>query len=248
MKIKTTLVLPALFLILGSCNKESATDEFEQANGKVAEKLMTRMDIVSAQDPNENTSFFINYDSKNRVSSFNNGTDSNILVYEDDQLSTISGGSEPYRTSEWYQTPYDIFQFGEVVEYDSNKNPSVIRLLDEDYDGNIYEFIVDISYDPTPNPFFYTLKAAGIIDVLDGVQFNLSMSPQSPDLIQARKLLAQNNIKQIVVTDVERSEITFQLVADYVYDEDDYPISATFTTATSDSGTNIYSKKYTYKQ
>ncbi|MEB8328631.1 hypothetical protein OO009_04625 [Flavobacteriaceae bacterium KMM 6897] len=248
MKIKTTVVLSSMLLILGSCSKESASDEFEQANGKVAEKLMTRMDVLSAQDQSENASLFINYDSKNRVSSFNNGTDSNILVYEDDQLSTISGGSEPFRTSELYQMPYDIFQFGEVVDYDSNKNPSIIRLLEEDYEGNIYEFMVDITYDPTPNPFFYTLKAAGIIDVLDGVQFNISMSPQSPDLIQARKLLALNNIKQIVVTDVERSEITFQLVADYVYDEDDYPTSATFTTVTADSGTNVYSKKYTYKQ
>ena len=247
MKIKLTILLFSVLLMLGSCSKESASDEFEQANGKVAEKLITRMDVLSAQDPNENTSLFINYDSKNRVSSINNGTDSNILVYEDDQLVTISGGSEPFRTSELYQTPYDIFQFGEVVEYDSNKNPSIIRLLDEDYDGKINEFKVDITYDPTPNPFFYTLKAAGIIDVLDGVQFNLSMSPQSPDLIQSRKLLPLNNIKQIVVTDVERGEINFQLVADYVYDEDDYPISATFTTLTPDSGTNIYLNKYTYK-
>ncbi|MEJ1222787.1 hypothetical protein [Sediminicola sp. 1XM1-17] len=243
----STVVVSSMLLILGSCSKESASDEFEQANGKVAEKLVTRMDITSAQDSDDNGALFINYDSKNRVSSFTDGNDSTILVYEDDELSTISGGSEPMQTSEFYQMPYDIFQFGEVVEFDSNKNPSVIRLLEEDYNGNVYEYKVEISYDPTPNPFFYTLKAAGVIDVLDKVQFNLSMSPQSPDLIQARKLLPLNNIKKIVVTDVERGKITYQLVGDYIYDEDDYPTSASFTAISEDDGTNIFLKKYEYK-
>jgi hypothetical protein len=247
MKIKTTLVLSSILLILGSCSKESTSDEFEQANGKVVEKLITRMDITSAQNSDDNASLFINYDSKNRVSSFTDGYDSNILVYEDDELSAISGGSEPMQTSEFYQMPYDIFQFGEVVEFDTNKNPSVIRLLEEDYDGNVYEYKIEISYDPTPNPFFYTLKAAGVIDVLDKVQFNIGMSPQSPELIQARRLLPLNNIKKIVVTDVERGKITYQLVGDYIYDEDDYPISASFTAISEDDGTDIFLKKYEYK-
>ena len=247
MKVKSVVVLSSILIILGSCSKESTSDEFEQANGKVAEKLISRMDLISVQDSEENASLFINYDSKNRVSSFTDGYDSNVLVYEDDQLSTISGGSEPLQTSELYNMPYDIFQFGEILEYDSNKNPSIIRLLEENYEGSIQEFKVDISYDPTPNPFFYTLKAAGVIAVLDNVQFNIGLSTQSPDLIQARKLLPLNNIKKIVVTDVERGSITFQLIADYVYDEDDYPISATFTAITENDGTSIFLKKYEYK-
>ena len=59
MKIKSIVVLSSMLIILGSCSKESTSDEFEQANGKVAEKLITRMDMISVQDSEDNASLIM---------------------------------------------------------------------------------------------------------------------------------------------------------------------------------------------
>lgn len=61
-------------MLITSCSEDSVTDEFNNANGPVAEKLITKITGVSVQYPSESATIFVNYDGNNRVSSVSDGT------------------------------------------------------------------------------------------------------------------------------------------------------------------------------
>ena len=104
-----------------------------------------------------------------------------------------------------------------------------MRAFDRYYDGSISEeYIVEITYDDKPNPFFYTLEAAGIIKVLDNVNLNFSMTPQAEQLVKAKLLLPLNNPQKVVVRHLDGT-VKSQVTTSYVYGNDKYPTSATFT-------------------
>ncbi len=246
MKKKYLLLSIVATSIFASCSNDSVTEEFNNANGNTVEKFIERVEFTSAQDIEENETVTINYDTNNRVSSITDGYDTSFLVYEGDDLSTISGDGDPLDIDELYQSPYDVFETGDVQEYDNNGNPIIISVFNEDdYTGEVTEIIATISYDSKPNPYFHTLNAAGIIDVMDGVRFNFSMTPQSTEIIRARALFPLNNISGMVFKNPE-GEIVSELKIDYAYDAQDYPTSATFTTE-QDNETNIYAATYHYK-
>lgn len=255
--MKTKGILLLLIMLLASCSDETLTDEFNDANGNDNENnsgvLITKVEVVSIQDPLENQIVFINYDGDDRVSSVSNGGESSVLVYNNGELTNVTNQGETLNVEELYNSPYDAFETGQVLEYDNNGNPIKVMFFEEEYDENTntysqVEYTAEFYYDDEPNPYFYTLDAAGVIDVLDDVQLNFSINPQSPDLVQARMLFPLNNINRIVYKD-EFSAVLFEILADYVYNDDNHPSTATVTgTDAVNNETSVYTVAYTYKQ
>ena len=253
MKLKLQITLLTVLAVFMSCSEDSATDEFNAANQNASVKLITNLSVVSAQDASENQSVTINYNGNNQVANITDGVETSILVYDNDNLTNVTGEGETLNVEELYESPYDAFETGEVLQYDSNMNPVSIRFLEEEFDFfnntmNVVEYYAEIEYDATPNPFFYTLEAAGIIDVLDNVDLNFSMDVQAPEIVQARLLLPTNNIKKITYKDEDLTPI-YQIVANYVYDAQNYPSTGTVTsTDLGDDSVSVYTTTFTYME
>ncbi|MFK7833265.1 MAG: hypothetical protein AB8B52_08315 [Winogradskyella sp.] len=258
MKLKFLSLFCLSLVVFMSC-EDSASEEFDDANPDAVARLIETVAVVSAQDPSENTTITVNYDANNRVSSITDGVDSSIFVYSNNELSNISGQGDNLNIEELYESPYNAFETGEVTQYDDNGNPTTITFYETEYDWSSntdieLEYTAEITYDANPNPYFYTMQAAGIIAVLDNVELNLSMNPTSAEVIQARLLLPLNNIVSISYKD-ENGELVFNLAADYVYNSDNYPVSGTVTGTSYDEDfdgqpeteTSIYSAQYTYR-
>ncbi len=250
---KLLLLTATASLLMTSCDKDSVTDEFNNSNGDTAKKLIEKIAYDSLQFGDEDYDLTVEYDTNNRVISASNGEEEGVLVYENNELTTITGGTEPFSMDELYKDPYDAYERGEVLEYDQSGNPIVVSVLQEDYeyiDGQYVEtteeFIATITYDATPNPYFYTFQAAGLIAVMDKVELNFSMLPQPAEIIKARALFPVNNPKNIVYRN-ENNEKVGEVKMDYVYDTDNYPTSATFTVETEDEPIKIYTAKYFYR-
>ncbi|HEX9979327.1 MAG TPA: hypothetical protein VGB50_02045 [Flavobacterium sp.] len=224
----------------------SSSDDASDNLDDTPERYISSMQLISAQDASDNASLTINYDTEGKVTNVSDGTETSIMVYDDsDNLTTVTGESDPFSISELYQAPYDGYEVGEVLDYDNNGNPIKIRLFERDEDDNIIdEYVSDIYYDAKPNPFLHTLNAAGILDVLDNVELNFSSVPTSEEIVMAKLLLPVNNPKRFVIKNLE-GEVIEDMVAAYVYDADGYPTSATFTETNSD-GTFIYMATYNY--
>ena len=235
--IGTTL---SLSLIFSGCSK-SSEDEFNNANGPIAEKYISQFEIVST-DVSENKTYVVNYDGENRVSSIIDGTEATLFNYNTtNNLATVTSEGEVLDVNDLYQSPYDAFETGTVLEYDTKGNPKKIEVYEDGYNSEL--LVGDITYDPAPNPFFYTLKAARVIDVLDRVDLNFG--PQSPSLIKAKLLLPYNNIKSMIFKDIA-GNTKYEVQIASTYDAENYPTRATVT-AISTEETKSYLVKYFYK-
>ena len=253
--MKKNMLLILVFALLAGCNNDSVTNEFNDANGNdlnpngsTLSKLITKISGVSAQDANENKTVIVSYDANDRVSSVSDGESVNVFVYNNGNLSKITGDAEPFDVEELYGSPFDAFETGQVDEYDNNGNPIRISFPVEDIELGELTFTAEVFYDQAPNPYFYTLKAAGIIDVLDDVSLNFSINPLVTEIVQARMLFPLNNINRIVYKDND-SVVLYEILVDYVYNDVNHPISATVTvTSLADNEITIYILTYTYKQ
>lgn len=218
------------FILLMGCS-DSVSDEFEEVNGNVAEKQIEQISIVSAQNPQDDITLYLYYNGDDRLSSVSNGEGARTFNYEGDKLSNVGGDDiEVFNIEELYKSPYEAFEMGQVIEYDDKGNPYLIQFNEENYDYEtdeveILEYTAEITYDNVHNPYYYTLQSAGIIDVLDRVQLNFSASPQSSKVIKARLLFPVNNPSKIVYKS-EAGIPLYQIDIDYIYDQDNYPISA----------------------
>ncbi|WP_111709748.1 hypothetical protein [Lutibacter citreus] len=238
-------LLSALILTF-SCSDDSVSEDFDKANGNVQKKLISSVAIISAQDPQENRVISMLYSSDGSLNTINNGVETRIFIYgNNDELTNITGGGDNLNILDLYESPYDAFETGDVIVYDDNGNPKKINFFEEEYNitSGTYTtkiYTADISYDDTHNPFFYTLEAAGIIDVLDGVRLNFGINPQVPEIAQARMLFPVNNPSQIIYKN-EEGEIVFTINSNYVYDNENYPTSATVTKVSIE-----HSQQHTY--
>jgi hypothetical protein len=235
-----------------SCSEDSVTDEFSDVNGNVQEKLIKSVTVISDQDAEENKEIVLSYTTDRQLNTITDGSDTSIFIYEDTGLSTITGGgSDNLNIEELYESPYDAFESGDVLVYDDNGNPKKIEFYEEEYDYNtgteiIKVYTADISYDTKHNPYFYTLKSGGIIDVLDGIQLNFSMSPQAEEIVQARMLFPSKNPSQIIYKNQE-GETLFTINANYTYDNANYPTSAIVTAVSlEDSEQSTFSALFEY--
>ena len=241
--MKKTLFLFSIgaFASFASCSSDSSSEDLPGTA-----KYIKTVHMVDTSDGTDET-VTVNYNTDGSVSNVTDGTETSTFVYNDsDHLTTITGDSDPLSMSELYEAPYDGFEFGEVLQYDSNGNPKKLRLFERDYDGLIIaEYTSDITYDSQANPFLHTLDKAGILDVIDNIDINFSSTPGSEQLVVASQLLFVNNPKTFTVKDSENNVID-TVVANYVYDGQGYPTSGTFT-HTDDSGDiSVSTATYTY--
>ncbi len=226
----------------------SCSDDSDSSNDPINnsdKKYITHVNVIPADTEMDEGHLTVSYDANGRVTSASDGEETSIFAYQDGDLANVSGSSDVLTITDLFVDPYDGYEFGEVLDYDNNGNPVELRLFEKDYDGMIIaEYTATITYDQKPNPFYATLEAAGIIEVLDNIDLNFSATPQAEELIKAKLLLPVNNPKKVVVKD-EAGHVTKQVVADYVYSEN-YPVTGTFT-ETGDDGTHIYAATFTYR-
>lgn len=251
MKNKKTFCWLALSIGLITACEKTATDEFEEVNGEVKNKLIKNISVISAQDAEENKNISLTYNNSNRLTTISNGIETSVFIYQEGKLANVAGEHDDLTIEELYESPYDAFETGEVLEYDTNGNPHIIHFFEEEYDyysntAEIREYSAEVNYDDTHNPYFFTLEAAGIIEVLDGVKFNFSMAPQVSEIVKARVLFPVNNPSSITYRN-EEGDIIYTINIDYDYDEQDYPISATVTSVSLEhQETSVYLSSFTY--
>jgi hypothetical protein len=239
--------------ILTSCNEESVSDDFEEVNGDVAVKLMESISVSDAEDSSDNTTVTMYYTNDGKLNTISDGSETNVFVYDNDnKLTRITSDGDNLNMEELYESPYDAFDTGEVVEYDDNNNPKKIEFLVEecidDYWCDEYEvkiYTAELSYDDAHNPFYHTFNAGGIIDVLDNVELNFGSS-QSPEIVKVKDLFPMNNLSQIIYKN-EEGESLVSLNINFSYDDENYPTSATITAVDiEESEQSVYSVIFTY--
>lgn len=228
-------------ILMSSCT-DSASDEFNDANGNAAAKYIK---TVTSNSSDGSSTVIVNYDAAGKVISFTDGTESSVLVYENSNLTTVTGDGDPFAISELYQAPYEAYDIGEVLAYDANGNPTDIKLFQENEFGDIEQFSAKVTYGTAPNAFFYTLKAAGVIDVLDNVELNLNMQGTPQEIVDARVMLPVNNPTKVVIKDGQGIVVSTTLTS-YVYNSFNYPTSAIVVT-TEDGDTDTANFTFTYK-
>ena len=239
--------------ILTSCSEESVSDDFEEVNGDVAVKLMESISVSDAEDSSDNTTVTMYYTNDGKLNTISDGSETNVFVYDNDnKLTRITSDGDNLNMEELYESPYDAFDTGEVVEYDDNNNPKKIEFLVEecidDYWCDEYEvkiYTAELSYDDAHNPFYHTFNAGGIIDVLDNVELNFGSS-QSPEIVKVKDLFPMNNLSQIIYKN-EEGEPLVSLNINFSYDDENYPTSATITAVDiEESEQSVSSVIFTY--
>ncbi|MGB6151680.1 MAG: hypothetical protein WBG48_06785 [Pricia sp.] len=248
------MLLGSMALALGASCDKSSSDEFDEVNQNAKVKLISSVSLASAQDTNENEKVNFSYDDKLRLSSINTGADSSEFVYDEQGLTDVTGdeAEDNFDVEALYKSPYDAFESGDVVEYDDNKNPSKILFFEEAYDyesGEVLnmQYSAELTYEDTPSVYFHTLKAAGVIDVLDKVRLNFAMEPQAQEILKARTLLPNNNISKITYKD-EEGAVMFEITTAYTYDADDYPTQVKVTSKSFEDTqeSETFTMNYTY--
>ena len=251
----------SISILLFSCSSNSVSDEFEEANGAVDVKLMKSMTLSSISDGGEEVTIQMDYNSDKSLNSIKEeGESSVVFLYDnEDNLKNIYGGlDETLNVEELYESPYNAFEEGITVDIDENGNPSVLEFFEEEYVGfdynsytEIYEdkiYTATLSYDTAPNPFYHTLKSAGIIDVLDNVNLDFSGPNVAADIVKARALFPVNNLSKIEYKD-EEGTLLYTINLKYVYDNQNYPTSVmvTATDEEDDYIENVISTKFIYE-
>ncbi|WP_282178740.1 hypothetical protein [Maribacter stanieri] len=248
-RINHLLLLSSIAVINFSCEK-STSEEFEDVNGNVETKLITSIDVMSVEDPDESNNILFSYNGDLRLTSIYDGTETTNFTYEDGNLSNVTGNGDNGNVEELYESPYDAFETGQVEEYDENGNPSVLQFIEYDYDymtgeEEVVYYTAEISYDNKPNPFYKTAEAAGMIDVLDQIKLNFAAAPQAEEILRAKALFPNNNPSQIVYKNAE-GEIEYTINLSYTYDGD-YPTAATVSSVSAVGGDNVtYLTTFTY--
>ncbi|WP_373517447.1 hypothetical protein [Pricia sp.] len=243
--------LASMALALGTGCEKSSSEEFVDVNGKTPGKFISSITLVSAQDTDKNEKVDFSYDAEKILSSVTDGSGTSEFVYDDKGLTEVTGdgSDDTFDVEKLYKSPYDAFETGDVVEFDDNGNPSKILFFEEEYNFGSDDYIskqysAELTYEDTPSVYFHTLKAAGLIDVLDQVKLNFSMQPQAQEIMKARTLLPNNNISKITYKD-EEGEVAFEIETFYTYDADDYPTQVTVTSKSSEE-TQVYKINYEY--
>lgn len=235
--MKKLICLFSVLFVFNSCS-DSIEDGFEEANPDVSEKYLKKVEIVSDEDGLEGSNTF-NYNSVNKLSSITNGKESQFFNYsENDALISITG-SENFYMDELDGTPVKAYEWGNVLKYDDKRNPTKIELLEDNNDV----YIANISYDDKPNPYFYTIKAAGLIDILDDIYLDFGYVPQ--ELQKARELIPYNYFSSIIIKNVQGQTIA-EVQFDNTYDDDDYLTISNVLVLSDDETSSTYFR-YFYK-
>ena len=240
--MKKQVLILMVAVAFASCS-DSSSDEFDNANGNVAQKYLSKLQVIPSDASEETSIVNFYYNSDNTLNRISDGYENAQFAYQNNKLNNVTGDGEPYAISELYQAPFKGYEVGKVLNYDSKGNPTEIRLFQDGVQTS-EDFIAQITYDNAPNTLFYTMKAAGIIDVLDNTEISMNFSAPR-EIIKAKLLLPVNNVVKVVIKN-SRGVITDESVSAYVYDADNYPTSSTITT-TSENEISVEKVYYQYR-
>ncbi|MEX6627153.1 hypothetical protein [Tenacibaculum salmonis] len=253
--LKGVLAIGLIVGLMSACTS-SATEDFDDINGNVKKKTLKSITAINPVEIQESLSSNFFYDSDNKLMKMSGteGTESISMDYKNDGTS-IKGGnnegdSESFSIEELYKAPYKMYETGEVLAYDANKNPSKIAFRDTvyDYETNTYSVetqIAEMTYDDKPNLYFATLESAGLVEILDGVSLDFGINTQASEIIKARQLLPTNNLIKVVYKNAD-SEVLGSLNIDYTYDADGYPVKGTGTAINDENETISIDVVYSY--
>lgn len=240
MKKLKYLAAIGLGLSMATSCSNSATEDFNDQHQDAAKKRLKNVSAYYSNDTSKKASTDFIYDSELKLEKViaADGSRTSSLDYDNNgSLVNVTGNDvhENLNLEELYQSPYKAFKEGTVLEYDTNKNPSKIIFHQKEYEYQngtytqvIKDYTAEVSYDNAPNLFFYTLEAAGIIDVLDLVDLNIGVNMQATEIIKARALLPMNNPSKIIYKD-DLGEILETINIAYTYDASNYPTKAIIT-------------------
>ena len=237
--MKKLFLLTVLLVLSASCSND---DGFEEANGQVAKKYLTK---AITNGDNQTHMYEISYNSDGNVNTISNGTSIRSFIYDSGNLTNIAGEGDDLIMNEVYNTIYDGYEIGQVLQYDEKGNPIKLELYDYDWQNNQEIFIANITYDQKPFMFYYTLDAAGIIEVLNNTRLNFSFVPTAPEIIMAKLLLPVNNPVGATINNENGNEVG-RVTVSYDYDSDNYPNSPLVTTV-EDGYVNSYTVNYEYR-
>jgi YD repeat-containing protein len=254
--MKNIILLISISLFLFSCEKDSLDEGFENANPNVKEKLIKQFELFSDDWSDADGTTRINYNSENIITSITSEGSTQFFYYDDfGNLDSITGDSDGFFIDQIFEEIGDsavaAYKWGDVLKYDDKGNPEEVELLRGSLDipyspfGGIDEHsIAYISYDPIPNPFYYSLKAGGIIDVLNNIYLDFGYGPK--ELIIAKKMLLFNFPNLIMVKKISGSteaEIHFENTVD---DDDYLTRSEVFFASKYNSETTVL--RFAYKE
>lgn len=237
-RAKNLILILTIGFFTFSC---SSDDGFEDANGDAAKKYITK---IIAQTGNEIAVSKVVYNNEGKVFSASSGDETRYFSYNDNGgLEKISGGGDNVFTSEVISEIHDAYEIGDVLEFDQKGNPTVLELYDTDYYGNQTTNMAYLTYDEKPFAFYYTMDAAGIIDVLYDVRFRF-IAP--PEVVMAKKLLPVNNPIKAIIKNDSNQEIG-SISVNYNYDENNYPKTASVVSIDDEGYAESYDLTYEYK-
>lgn len=247
--MKTTRLFGFLILSLffiTSCNEDSSDDV---KNATPAYLQQIELNVPEGKS----TKAVFSYNADTQLQSVNlsdiNGHSIPALFNyaTDGDLSSVDFDGDNFKISDLLGENFQAFEYGRVIEYDSNSNPSVIEIINEEEDEEWneetqqYEVIFEkirytIEYDSKPFFLYYTLKSAGMIDLMDSI--HLLMNAESSEITVLRKLLPSNNIIGISAKNEAGQDIG-NISIDYVYNDINYPISAKIVVSEGEHTENL---------
>lgn len=250
MKNKFFTVLAALsFMAFTACSDDDSQSTNNGVNDGTPKKYIESVVFTSNDNSENNRNLSVTYDNDGKVTNVSVNEDTAVLSYEGENLTNITGGGDEIIMSDVMSTVYDGYEVGEVLNYDNDGNPVEIRLFERGWEGAIEaSYVATVTYDNKPNPYYYTMEAAGVIDILDNVELNFSMTPQAEEIVLAKMLLPVNNPSKVVVRDEETQEVVSEITAIYQYNSNDYPTTVSITEVNADNYVYTYNAVYTYKE
>ncbi|MCD8414352.1 hypothetical protein LNI90_01820 [Tenacibaculum dicentrarchi] len=246
-KLKSVFAIGLLFGLMTACTS-SATDDFEAANELAKRKTLKMITAINQANSKESASSSFTYDVNNKLVnvSATEGSEATSVSYLNDgsviKAGDGNGNSENFAIQNLYKAPYNVYETGDVLEYDANKNPSKIAFRDMVYNYETGEYIMEtqtaeLTYDTNPNLYFGTLESAGLIEILDGVSLDFGINTQASEVLKARALLPTNNVTKIVYKDADQN-IVGTLNIEYTYDADGYPVKGTGVATSNNKNEN----------
>lgn len=240
--------LVALAFVGVSCSSDDNSSNDDNDGGvkpNVNIKYLTQVSGYDITEPNDKETAIFGYNVENKLIKVNvlkpfeeerKDVQYDVIYGKDGRLEKVSEGAQQTFITTVLGRKDDAYTIGKVLEYDKRNNPIKLMVYYDDIrwvkNGKYYEEIkeikqgiVTIQYDDKPFFMFHTLRSAGIIDALDGVNLNFSAPTQAPQLMLAKELLPTNNATLFIFKNEEGVEIVKTDIK-YVLDKENYPISA----------------------
>lgn len=229
-KIIFSALAALAFVGVSSCSSDDNSTPTTTEPNKVI-KNIEKIDVVVYEDGDkeEDKTFNLSYAADGKLTSIEyikrkkggsifENSKGDIAYGSNKKVEKITTPKEVILIKDLLVYQNSAYKYGKVLKYDNKKNPSEILA----YNKEIEEYVIKITYDDKPFFGFHTLRAAGVIDLLDGVELNLASPSVPAELKMAKELLPNNN--PIAYTYTNKDGIVLDdLKITYSYDENNYP-------------------------